>query len=689
MLHPNLFFTQKDVEAYRARLLTDKAAKARYDDATEEAEECLKEAFITQAECDAHNDFRQISRQVNRFADVLGTKYLVEGDPRYLAKLKALIAHYIGYKRWYALEYVDRKPLPWHSDLLSTATTLALGRIYDVIREALTPDERKTFAEGIFELGVYPAMQDWVLHETRLHAVDSMGHNWWAVCIGEPGVGLLAIMDDLPEETVKPLFAAIEDALADFLTFEGNPLYNKIRTFDQDSLFYESLSYGDYATGALFRYLNCYERFFGRNERLRSLIPANISEAMTSFLYPITDEAGHENYRTLDFGDSHPDTHLDAFARGAILLGIDTPAVRKCASLHTPAIWDEIGGFRIDELEGDWASTPKDAFFASGFAILRDSWKPNATILGIKSGYAWNHSHNDAGHFILWHKGKAIFPDAHGSGYDNEIYRDYYCQDQSHNVLRIGGKGRVHDCVHFATKFPGTIPEKIEGDGFTYLRADCGGPMSHLCTRMFRNFFWIENRILVLFDDVFCIEENDVQFLLHYDGTYTRESDDAYLFDNGTGIARLVSHAPSGMVPTDVMGYKPHSFEEGMPYLSLSTPEKTLRHLLLHSIELDPALHDAKITYLKGNMAHGLRVKEAGNEYEMWFNVTADGRYMHDNSINTLAGFETDAYMLLIRRDPEAKREKVYMINGSFLRRDGKLLFGSHVKKTVTVEIEK
>lgn len=684
MQHPNLFFTRDDVAAYRVRLQNDPAAKARYDAQVATVEDCLNEELFTMEFCDTDGNFGRINGQANRLADVLGTKYIVEGDTRCLAKLKQLLAHYISYERWYAPEYFDRKPLPWHSDLWSAAATLALGRVYDLIYDDLTPEERKTFAEGIYEKGVLPAMQDWVLHDTRLHAVDSMGHNWWSVCVCEPGVGFLAIMDELPKDVVANLLGEIDDAMAGFLSFEGNPLINKIRTYDEKGLFYESISYGDYATGALFRYLNCYERFLGKNERLRALIPENLCNAFMSFTYPITKEDGTEDYMVLDYGDSGEDTRLTNFARGAVKLGIASPATYKCASLHKPEVWDEIGGYSAEKLSGDWNSSPKNVFYPSGFAILRDSWEPNATVFSVKSGYAWNHSHNDAGHFIIWHKGKMLFPDSHGCAY-NDIYRDYFCQDQAHNVLRIGGQGRIHDCVHFATKFPGTIPEHVEGDGFTYLRADCGGPMAHLCTRMFRNYVWIDNRILALFDDVFCIEENDVQFLLHYVGEYTRENENALLFDNGTSRARLTTHAPLGMTATDVMGYKPHSFDPGMPYLSLSTPDRSLRHLLVHTIELDPDLHSTKIEGLESAMAKGVRVSDGDKEYEIWFNITADGRYMHDNSINHVAGFETDAYMLIFTRDRKQGTEKVNMINGSFLRRDGKVFFGKHVKETVEI----
>jgi|GEM_PF-2235574 len=47
-----------------------------------------------------------------------------------------------------------------------------------------------------------------------------------------------------------------------------------------------------------------------------------------------------------------------------------------------------------------------------GWASLRSSWNRNATLLGVKSGYTWNHAHADAGSFVLFHEGENILIDS-------------------------------------------------------------------------------------------------------------------------------------------------------------------------------------------------------------------------------------------------------------------------------------
>ncbi len=685
MIHPNLFFTKQDVENYRAKMAVNEAAKAKYDAAVADVEKILEEPFITIEDCDKHN-FGMLRDQTNRFLDTLGFKYLFEGDERCLQKLKEAVRWFCSWPRWYSLDYKNRKPLPWHSDLFSTAAAMSLGKIYDIIHDGLTPDEQKELAEALYKTGIEPAFRDWLYHDTRLHCVDSMGHNWWAVCICEPGMAFVAIADHLDPALVARVRNEIDDALVSFLAFNGNPMFNKIRTYDEKGLFYESMSYGDYATGTLFNYLSCEERAFGRNERVRAAIPAGIADAIIAYGYP-TEKDGKNSYIVLNFGDCDHNNRFTGAGAGALRLGLDNSALRAALACDDFSLWNEISGVCAADLKGDWATAPTRMYFPHGFAMLRDSWKPNATLLGIKSGYAWNHSHNDAGSFIIFHKGNPFFIDSTCCDYSNEIYRDYYCQDVGHNVLRVGHEGPLHDNVHFATKVPGRIDEHVEGDGFVYVRADCAGPRLHLCTRMYRNFVWIDNRILLLLDEVFCNEPNDVQFLLHYNGTCEANGNVLdFRYEGATG--RLTTLAPTLMAHNYAHGHPHHQPDVDMVYLELSTVDKSLRHLLLHSLELEPQDHNTKIEVLgtDADMVRGIRVADEDKTTTVWFNRNADGRYMHDNSIITIDGYETDAYMLIQTEGP-ARTSQMLAVGCSFLRKDGKVLHGSFEKQTFTINL--
>ncbi|MBQ7153163.1 MAG: heparinase II/III family protein, partial [Clostridia bacterium] len=535
MKHPFLFYSAHDIDKYREKLKKDPQAKARYDSIVASADKCLKEPIVSWKELNGgisqHANFGMMSGQARKWLNTLGLKYLVERDEKCAEKLKGLLLKYISFERWFGIAYTKRTPVPWHSDLSSTATTLACGMIYDAIHDYLTEEERKQISEGLFEKGILSALGDWALPETRIHAIDSMGHNWWAVCIAESATALLALQDQLPQARVKEVFGYVNEALATYLSYKGNVLFNKFGNFDDQGMFYESVGYNNYGTGTLLRYLWCYERYFGRNDVIRKEIPPRLCDGVMGFSYPVSREDGKVDYLFLNYGDSSLHTQIGLLGTYAYRNGLDTSALRACIKNYGVDIWEEIGGLDLSHLEGSAESLEKTMIYSSGYAVTRDSWKPDATLLSVKSGFCWNHSHNDSGSFVIFHKGKEFFnDDGSCSYYGNvkDLYHNYYCQDHAHSVLKVGGKGRRDEELYRGTKFIGRIIDHYQNKDLLFLQTDCTGPMAHLVSRMYRNFVWIDSRILVIVDDVFAHAEDTVQFTLHYNGTYENKDDGVY-----------------------------------------------------------------------------------------------------------------------------------------------------------------
>ena len=688
MQHPYLFFSQDDVNAYRTKIKTDGAAMARYQKATEKTEALLAEPFVTWEQANdgetQHANFGAINGQANRLCDCLGLKYLIEGDERCAARLKAAVGHFIAFERWCAVCYLERKPNPWHSDLCSTAATLALARTYDVIRGFLSPEERLSLARGVFEKGVKPALGDWALPETRIHALDSMGHNWWAVCIAESATALLALREDLPGEDCGGILAHADRALAAYLAYPGDKLFNKPRNFDNMGMFYEGVGYDDYGTGTLLRYLRCRERYDGRNETIRAALPDGLCEAPLHFLYPVTKDAGTA-YLSLNFCDSDADALPERIVRYAVALGLDTSPVRALAAACGTGVWEELAGTGLSSLKGSMETLPKTAVFSSGYAIARDTWAPDGTVLAVHSGLCWNHAHNDAGSFVIYHKGRPFFTDCGTCDYSSPQYHAYYCQDAAHSVIRVGDQGRRDEELYRGTKFPGELTDRYEGKDFFFVQADSAGPMAHLCSRLYRNFIWIENRLLVVIDDVFCHEPQTVQFSLHFDGTYRQEGD-AVRFANGGMTAKLISHFPA-MTPTEKTGHAPHQQDRDKTYLELRDDTKRRTHTLIHTLELDPEQRDAVYETLSCGRCDGVRITDGDMEREIWYNHLADGHVMHDNSQTVVGGYDTDAYILMVTRDKREQTERVLAVCASFLRRGGKVYHSSFEKKTTEVVV--
>ncbi len=693
MRHPNLFFTRYDAESFRERMKTDGNLKKRYEEAVAKTEEYLKEEFITEQQANGRNtqsqhaDFGSVNGQAGRLCAALGIKYAVEGDERCAERLKELLLHLISFERWYGASYTRRVPVPWHADLCSAAITLTAADIYDIIFDCLTESERRVIADGILEKGVYAVLGDWVLPEKRIHALDSMGHNWWSVCITDAACAFLALSDHVDEEKRKSVLNCVDNALADYLTYPGSRLFNKLRNFDDKGLFYESVNYNSFGTGSLLRYLWCSERYFGRNDVIRNAIPKELCDGTMKFSYPCTRN-GRLFFDFPAFGDHSPDGTIEFLSKYAVLCGIASSAMKAYASAYPNDIRDLIrNDYAPENLKGSVDYLPLSEVYSSGYAVKRSSWERDATLFAVKSGYCWNHSHNDSGSFVIYHKGKPFFIDSGTCGYDSPLYHDYYCQDKAHSVLMIGGNGRREEELYRGTRFPGAITDRFESDGLFYVQADGTGPMAHLCSRMYRNFIWINDRILVIFDDVYCHEENTVQLTLHFNGGYTQ---------NGGGVdftyedcrARLLSLAPAKMPLTERRGHLDHMQEEDAPYIELSDEEKKRAHVLINILELDNDEHDTVYTPLYGENAIGVRIAENGVERDIWFNIMADGHIMHDNSNNIIGGYDTDAYMLVITKDKLRGTEKALMITGSYLRRNGKVYISSFTKLTKETMIE-
>ncbi len=683
MPHPYLYFTKNNVESFRDKIKTDDAAAKRYREAVKDADDLLKEPFVTEDFANGrdslHGNFWNLGGQTNRMNHALGTKYLVEGDKACAEKLRALIRHFIGFERWHAESYCRRTPVPWHSDLCSTGMALAIATTYDLIYEELTPAERKEFAAGIFELGVKSAMTDWVFPETRLHAVDSMGHNWWAVCIGEAATALLALKDDLPGVDTNGVFALVNEALATYFGYEGNVLFNKIRNYDAGGLFYESIGYFEYGTATPLRYLWCYERCFGDNEVLRRAIPQNLGDALMSFSYPYTKD-GKTEYAFMDFGDSDFFSIRDSLVKYLRRTGLDSAAVRAASALLPTELWDEIEGYSAACDDGSVNSLPKTVVFPSGYLLSRSTWEPDGTLFAVKSGYCWNHSHNDSGTFNIAFKGAPFITDGGRCGYDDPLYHAYYCQDCAHNVIRIGDEGRRDEELYRGTKFPGSVSDWREGEDFLFVQTDCTGPMAHLCSRLYRNFFWLDDNLLVIVDEIYCHKENTAEFTLHYMGECTGRGK-GFLIADGERRGILTPVFPENMAAGFREGHMPQEPESKVPYLVLTTPEKARNHLLIHTLQLDDGTGEAAVTRITGENAEGVEIVHGGKTRQIWFNRMADGHVMHDNSNAVIAEYETDAYMLMITRrgdDPPA----VLSVCGSYLRKDDRVLFSSFTKKT-------
>ena len=88
-------------------------------------------------------------------------------------------------------------------------------------------------------------MDDWVLGRKRIHALDSLGHNWWSARMFGAGMARLAVVDEEPR--AKDWLNRISDGSVEWFDFAASLLDNKPRSFDVGGGFFEDVNYASFA----------------------------------------------------------------------------------------------------------------------------------------------------------------------------------------------------------------------------------------------------------------------------------------------------------------------------------------------------------------------------------------------------------------------------------------------------------
>ena len=601
-----------------------------------------------------------------------------------------------------------RRNPPWHSRLGSGAACAAFGVAFDTVYDLLTPEERTTLAARLTAKGILPVLDDWVLGVKRIHALDTMGHNWWSAIVFGAGIGAMAIMDEEPR--AHGWVERVGAAEAEWTRYAGSLLENKPSTFDANGGFYESINYANFAIGSYLPFrLAWRDAFVAPPPRVPVL--DKIAEFFIHTSYP---QSGGVPW-SLDFGDGA----LTANGAGTVTLLWDL-GNRPPAALWYLNQFRDAGG-RAGEMGGggllrasprDLLYAPTDAEIAAipaapdlpraqifpdmGWVALRSSWDKDATLLGIKAGFTWNHSHADAGSFILFHRGRYLLIDSGNSSYATPEYDSYYRQSLAHNVVTFNGRAENPEDTYFGSKYPGTVSHLIDAGDLRYVLADATGPTSNNFIRNFRTFLWLGDVILVI-DDVKSFEPGQFEWLLHFNGTGTRNGLDLRVTDgDASAIVRPLfpEPFPDAGLPTDYpermrlvekTGLKDHDEKTPVKYFAFAPAEQTSRTKFITAIipVKDGNAPQPKLERFFAGDVNGVRITQNGTVTEVMLNLLADGSVRHRNANLVYNGWETDAYLTVLtwpeganRADPDTA-SRIFIADGSYLRRDDKLVLDS------------
>jgi hypothetical protein len=624
-----------------------------------------------------HANYGAPGNQIADMGMVLGLAWHATGDKAYAEKLREALLRYSAYSRWSGQGLDGRVP-PWHSELNTARFCYGYATGYDALHDYLSEADRSAIRAGLIRLGILPTLDDWVLPEKRIHALDSMGHNWWSVCVSMAGLAALSMVNDEPR--AGDWVDRVSRGLALWFSYHGEVLQNKPVNFDPGGAFYEGPGYTNYGVGEYLKYRLAYANVYPGRKQPDFGPLQHLTDFFLQTMYPTSG-----GFYTVNIGDSSLHLHASTTVRLAEENGFTNPiagwyVARTSADARATDPLEWLARKPLPAATPPPASYPTSNLYSGmGWAMLRDSWKDDATLLAVKSGFTWNHTHADAGSFLLFHRGLPLLTDSGACGYDNPAYGSYYVQSRAHNVVLFEGKGQPREDIRRGVKTPGQVHDLIDGLDLKYVYADATGPMSPYFTRNYRHWLWVGGVILV-FDDIRSLEDGRIDWLLHYDGKATREGNTVSIA-NGAALAKVQFLYPAELAVKEEMGMPDHEPDRKVPYLVFSAPTESKERKFVVAIVPEGSAAPPVLESLTAKDALGVRVRHGGSVTDVYLNLQADGRRMHENSNNVIGGWETDAYLMAITREGAAVT-RMFVSSGSYLRKDGRVMLDSLSKLT-------
>ncbi len=675
--HPSLLFTPERVKAAKSAMKNDSVMQNAWQHILS----------VADTQISGRTDIMKL--------EYPALAYMMTGDRKYADRLRQVLLDTSKIKSWGNSEMLARTPA-WRSELQMAHRSFQLAVAYDVIYDILTPSERRQIARGLYDLAVEPLLGDWILEPTRIHSLNSMGHNWWTSCSAMGGLLALSISNEIPE--AREGAEILAEVLPEWFDFDGDIIQHKPRTFDRDGGMYESINYASFGVteALLFRlaWLNSHPG--ARLEEIDQM--EKLAPFFCHVAYPRTGQL-----HSINFGDSHKNVTGESSMILAYAMGAENPATLWYANQIEPGQHRE-GMPRIFPMgflyTPDLSKAPAEPDLPTshlwkdfGWATMRDSWSKDATMLAVKSGMTWNHSHADANSFIIFHKGVDIIKDAGNCSYGKPEYRNYFFQTDAHNVVKFNGAGQSTHQQYHGTMLPGSVSNLLDAGSIKYVLADGTGPMSQWLNRNFRHFLWIDNVIFII-DDLQSHEAGHFEWLWHPGGEAVKRGFDLNVTNGESSVAvrplyprrlafsNFVHDYPEDLYWEVCKGPKEDlSGEE--EYYAFHLPAVTDRVKGVTAVILKdtPTQKDLPVIECReGKDWIGLRMTYHGKVTDLYINQLADGRLMHMNSWINADGWDTDAYMLAVSYpqggDP-AEPDDIFVGHGSSLRRGRDVRFAS------------
>jgi hypothetical protein len=569
------------------------------------------------------------------------------------------------------------QPSPWKSDLTTAevGAWLALALNLDEAGKLPHAELRSVIEEKCLR----PVLADWLDHETRIHALDTMGHNWWAVMVGCAGIMAVALDD----EDLSPRIATV---LTEWFHYEGNDFARKRRNFGEDGDFVESFHYADYALYYPIAFSKLYPAFRLVPDGLNERQLCGLAAWLKGSILPVADGYPQQRFGDIQFYDGFMSIVWQTVARLANDPGMLEAAYRvRPDPYHLLEIlfWEP----QPQPLPTPAPVSTLSIYPNSGIAFLHE----RSLRLTVRAGEFWGHNHLDAGSFIYHQDGETWIDDSGACDYGRTEYVGHYVSAVAHNVAYAPDlTPPTGQAFYEGMPDPARYLCHASHKDLKVVCADTGILSGGALARSHRWLFAFSDEAALIWDDLAAYQDQRFAFLLHTPASVEPEEDTfAQLHSHGKTCAlsfysdapchQTVEPSPLGQLSSK--GEKPIREKDGRAITWTSEPARRLKFGLVLSTRSPKAEWQ---TSPDGGTECTLALPSA--RWRIWFNPRADGRVMHENAIATWNDLETDAYALILREEIGGPR--ICILQGSFLRRGGEVLFGSLTKRALaTVEL--
>ncbi|MFC1717171.1 heparinase II/III family protein [Candidatus Poribacteria bacterium] len=540
--HPRLIALDSDVEQVKKLIETNSDASSLYNRLKRDAEKIIGEPPVEYKL--AGPRLLGVSRRCLDRVYKLATLYRLDGDRKYLDRVKKELMAAAGFKDWHPEHFLDTAEM---------THALAIG--YDWLYDDLTDEERKIFREAIIQKGLKPAQEAYEGTQ-RWKWWVTCRHNWNQVCNGGIALGALAIAEEEPElceYILEQAFKSFPLAMAEYAPDGGWP---------------EGPGYWHYATRYTVYFLAGLKTALGTDMGFSSSTGFPESGMFRIHFAGPTD-------MTFNFADAGSGAG-SAEEMFWMAQEFDQPLyawhqrhyLRRANALNL--WWFDPSGESPEGL-------PLDAMFEGvDVAFFHSAWEDtDAIFVGFKGGdNKANHSHLDLGTFVLDALGERWAVDLGGDNYNLPAYFGqnrwtyYRLKTEGHNVLTLDGANQDPRAEAPIIAF-GSTPERA------FAVADLSAAYAKEAKRVRRGVAMLDRSRVVVQDEVEAPEPVSVVWGFHTGAEIDIQGRVAVLTQDDAHLAiQIVEPADAAFKVVSAQPPEPQAQNEGISNLTIQLPQK-------------------------------------------------------------------------------------------------------------------